>query len=696
MSQEQVQLLWSRSAVFIHPTKQASENIVGYLSLVKPHDGEVLISWVPESLIRLSKKDYDSYVQVDFDQSGNAVMSNQQIFVNKPPSLMNSARSSHAFSVPISQVFSVQAREPSLGWWYGSLLIFTKNQEALPALFFHDDESAADKKRRLDLAEVDSHAGWGGKIFMETLGSYAKIFPSSFEKGVYLVNPDPKDKVAFASSSKGGGKQAGKAGKALPPQPPTWTDVKWSLFEKLAQVTRVSRKASQKVFDKTPAPVRAMLNIPEVEQLGQDFDSARVFLAEWALGIAQDQEDMQKKKLDVVWSDSGLDDDLLLVSTQSAVERRHPITLDEWNSFFNEDDGRLVLTVNEVKDKIFHGGLEPPARAEAWLFLLGVYPWDSDKVERISLIAEKRNEYYRLKRQWWEDIDRQNKDEFWKDQKSRIEKDVLRTDRSLPIFSQSDVPHPDPESRFASSGANPHLEQLRDILVTYNEYNQNLGYVQGMSDLLSPLYVVLQDDSLAFIAFCAFMNRMERNFMRSQEGMRDQLQTLGHLTHFMLPSLHAHLAKADSTHFFFFFRMILVWYKREFEWDDVLRLWEVLWTDFYSSQFHIFIALVVLDLNKDIIMGRLHYFDEILKYINDLGMTMDLDIVLTRAEQLFTSFKMAIDLVDRQSLERQQSGSQDPAKASVGPEITPGLRQLLSKKIVEQHESERPPGAGGG
>lgn len=693
MSQEQVQLLWSRSAVFIHPTKRASENIVGYLSLVKPNDGEILISWVPESLIRMSKTDYDSYVQVDFDQSGKAVMSKQHIFVNKPPSLMKNARSTHAFSVPISQVFSMQAREPSLGWWYGSLLLFTKNQEALPALFFHDDESAADKKRRLDLSEADSPGGWGGKIFMDILSAYANIVPSSFEKGVYLVNPDQKDKVAFASSAH---KPGPNDGKPLPYQTPTWTDVKWNLFEKLAQVTRVSRRASQKVFDRTPASVRAMLNIPEVEQLGQDFDSARVFLAEWALGIAQDQQDIQKKKLDVVWSDSGIDDDFLLVSTQSAVERRNPVTLDEWNHFFNEDDGRLLITVNEVKDKIFHGGLEPPVRAEAWLFLLGVYPWDSDKVERLSLIAEKRNEYYRLKRQWWEDINRQNKDEFWKDQKSRIEKDVLRTDRSLPIFSQSEIPHPDPESRFAASGANPHLEQLRDILVTYNEYNQNLGYVQGMSDLLSPLYVVLQDDSLAFIAFCAFMNRMERNFMRSQEGMRDQLQTLGHLTHFMLPSLHAHLAKADSIHFFFFFRMILVWYKREYEWDEVLKLWEVLWTNFYSSQFHLFVALAVLDLNKDIIMGRLHYFDEILKYVNDLGMTMDLDIVLTRAEQLFTSFRMAIDLVERQSLERKQNSSPNSASTPAGPEITVGLRVLLSKRLVEQHETERPQGAGGG
>jgi hypothetical protein len=50
-----------------------------------------------------------------------------------------------------------------------------------------------------------------------------------------------------------------------------------------------------------------------------------------------------------------------------------------------------------------------------------------------------------------------------------------------------------------------------------------------------------------------------------------------------LLELYLHLQSADSTNFFFFFRMLLVWYKREFDWGDVLRLWETLWTDYFSS-----------------------------------------------------------------------------------------------------------------
>ena len=96
--------------------------------------------------------------------------------------------------------------------------------------------------------------------------------------------------------------------------------------------------------------------------------------------------------------------------------------------------------------------------------------------------------------------------------------------------------------------------------------------------------------------------------------MRVQLLTLDHLVQLMDPTLYLHLQSADSTNFFFFFRMLLVWYKREFEWADVLRLWESLWTDWLSSSFHLFIALAILEKHRDVIMTHLKHFDEVLKY----------------------------------------------------------------------------------
>jgi len=221
------------------------------------------------------------------------------------------------------------------------------------------------------------------------------------------------------------------------------------------------------------------------------------------------------------------------------------------------------------------------------------------------------------------------------------------------------------------------MEQLKDMLLTYLEYDtppfqtntsasgqsstsqpryqtrnphpQNLGYVQGMSDLLSPLYAVFQDDALAFWAFVFFMRRMSRNFVRSQSGMRAQLTTLDQLVQIIDPKLYLHLQSADSTNFFFFFRMLLVWYKREFEWSSVLRLWEALWTDYHSSQFHLFIALAILEKHRDVIMDHLKHFDEVLKYINELSGTIELQEILFRSEVLFRRFEKTVEAVDRKN-----------------------------------------------
>lgn len=158
-----------------------------------------------------------------------------------------------------------------------------------------------------------------------------------------------------------------------------------------------------------------------------------------------------------------------------------------------------------------------------------------------------------------------------------------------------------------------------------------------MSDLLAPLYAVIQDDAVAFWAFQHFMDRMERNFLRDQSGMRTQLLTLDQLVHFMDPKLWDHLQAADSTNFFFFFRMILVWYKREFPWMDILRLWETLWTDHLSANFHLFVALAILEKHRDVIMTHLRHFDEVLKYSKSLALSLRMSIPMNLSLSPYTT-----------------------------------------------------------
>lgn len=51
----------------------------------------------------------------------------------------------------------------------------------------------------------------------------------------------------------------------------------------------------------------------------------------------------------------------------------------------------------------------------------------------------------------------------WRERRSRVDKDVRRTDRQQPFYS---------ESRSCN------IKQLRNILLTYVQYNNDLGYCQ--------------------------------------------------------------------------------------------------------------------------------------------------------------------------------------------------------------------------
>ncbi|KIH87159.1 GTPase-activating protein GYP7 [Sporothrix brasiliensis 5110] len=723
-----VKLLYSKSKVYIHPTPSAKDNISGFIALLQqkparrdshadrptsssslnsasldPSSSDLLLAWLPES----SLGDAASvYVKVDLNDEGDSPP--RQTYLVPPPPTITTHQGSvghYAFAIPVSAIYSLLVRPPSLGWWFGSVIINTRAGDSFPALFFHDSECMStmlQKKKRaretFDPFGADGGMFWGGDEVLRWLRRYVHIERSGAEPNIYLVEPTKEDSDAFsgklttssvsaigkrdsmtAGDRRTSGQAPGAGGPSSRRQPtggggsrdagmdPFMKFVKetgWNIMEKFSKVTTFTRNAAQNVLDdpRVPPQMRRLLRNPEVQTIQEEFDSARIYLARWAMGMAEQSDRDRNQRIWTAHDIMELEDtdvgEFELVDSATGLsleERRKPVTLKEWNSFFDARTGRLSVTTDEVKERIFHGGLhaEDGVRKEAWLFLLGVHEWYSTADERKARTASLRDQYIKLKGQWWDrlvDLGGQGEEgEWWREQRGRIEKDVHRTDRNVVIFAGENIPHPDPDSPFAEVGTNVHMEQLKDLLLTYNEYNRELGYVQGMSDLLAPIYAVVQDDALAFWAFQHFMERMERNFLRDQSGMRAQLLALDHLLQFMDPKLYDHLRKADSTNFFFFFRMLLVWYKREFDWLDVLRLWEGLWTDYLSSSFHLFIALAILEKHRDVIMMHLEQFDEVLKYVNELSGTIDLESTLIRAEALFRRFQRLVEAVDKQN-----------------------------------------------
>ncbi|KAF9922735.1 GTPase activating protein [Linnemannia zychae] len=522
-------------------------------------------------------------------------------------------------------------------------------------------------------------------------------------------------------------------------------EMRWNILEKFSQVARFSRDAATNILDH---PITKQILPPHVQQRIQeseaakrvmdDYDSARVYLAKWAATVA-DQSDKERREVQEMeklhqGSSSGrhpthgrsgrrINDhedeegplgtfnvlDLETECTMIHHTRTEPLSPMDWFSFFDEQ-GRLKFTEAHVREVVFRGGIEHDIRIEVWKFFLGIYPWDSTEAERVAIRASKAEEYYILKREWFDSPFVQN-DEIFQEQKLRIEKDVHRTDRTISFFASETLPNFSGD--FTGVGSNENLELLKDILLTYNiwaakspadrkaskDKTQNMssghssqtmredltepnlleGYVQGMSDLLAPVFAVMGDEVMGFWAFVGLMEKTKKNFYCDQVGMQSQLETLGKMIQVMDPKLYKHLEKCEALNLFFCFRWLLIWFKREFEWVDIMRLWEVLFSDHLSTQFQLFVAMAIIDKHRDVIIDHLQGFDEILKYVNDLSMTIDLEETLQNAEILYRRLEHIATKVDS----KRQHGSMSPSTA---PETTPEFPIILRSLMIKTSE----------
>uniref|UniRef100_A0A6Q2YIU2 Small G protein signaling modulator 1a n=1 Tax=Esox lucius TaxID=8010 RepID=A0A6Q2YIU2_ESOLU len=209
----------------------------------------------------------------------------------------------------------------------------------------------------------------------------------------------------------------------------------------------------------------------------------------------------------------------------------------------------------------------------------------------------------------------------------RIEKDVQRCDRNYWYFTPAN------------------LEKLRNIMCSYIWQHLEIGYVQGMCDLLAPLLVILDDEAMAFSCFTELMKRMNQNFPHGGAmdthfaNMRSLIQILDSE---IFELMHQN---GDYTHFYFCYRWFLLDFKRELVYDDVFAVWETIWAAKYASSGHfvLFIALALVEVYRDIILENNMDFTDIIKFFNEMAERHNIKQILTLARDLVCKVQTLIE-----------------------------------------------------
>lgn len=105
-----------------------------------------------------------------------------------------------------------------------------------------------------------------------------------------------------------------------------------------------------------------------------------------------------------------------------------------------------------------------------------------------------------------------------------------------------------------------------------------ISYCQGMSDIASPILAVMDNEAHAFICFCGIMKRLEGNFWPDGQLMSIKFQHLKLLLQYSDSEFYSYLVSRGADDLFFCYRWLLLELKREFAFDDALRMLEVTWS----------------------------------------------------------------------------------------------------------------------
>ncbi|XP_056117388.1 small G protein signaling modulator 1 [Rhinichthys klamathensis goyatoka] len=209
----------------------------------------------------------------------------------------------------------------------------------------------------------------------------------------------------------------------------------------------------------------------------------------------------------------------------------------------------------------------------------------------------------------------------------RIDKDVQRCDRNYWYFTPIN------------------LEKLRNIMCSYVWQHLDIGYVQGMCDLLAPLLVILDDEAMAFSCFTELMKRMNQNFPHGG-AMDTHFANMRSLIQILDSELFELMQQnGDYTHFYFCYRWFLLDFKREMVYDDVFSVWETIWAARYASSEHfvLFIALALVELYRDIILENNMDFTDIIKFFNEMAEHHDVPKLLVMARDLVHKVQILIE-----------------------------------------------------
>lgn len=195
-------------------------------------------------------------------------------------------------------------------------------------------------------------------------------------------------------------------------------------------------------------------------------------------------------------------------------------------------------------------------------------------------------------------------------------------------------------------GKEANWEVVERMLFIYAKLNPGQGYVQGMNEIIGPIYYVFASvedhaefaEADCFWCFTALMSEIRDFFIKSLDesdtGIRGMMNKLARLLEKKDIAVFNRLKEQGIFPQYYSFRWLTLLLSQEFPLPDVLRLWDSILADEHRFEYLIYVCCSMIVLLRDQILEN--DFEHNVKLLQNFPST-DINFVLNRANQLRNS-----------------------------------------------------------
>ena len=220
-----------------------------------------------------------------------------------------------------------------------------------------------------------------------------------------------------------------------------------------------------------------------------------------------------------------------------------------------------------------------------------------------------------------------------------------------------------PEKQCIAPAPGDHAGSLARILFIFAKLNPGIRYVQGMNEILAPIYYVFcQERELvehpekcqeyaepdAFFCFTQIMADLRDRFLKSldksSDGIMAAVENLHKLLQQIDPVLHSHLMVHGIDPRLYAFRWMSLLLSQEFDIPDVIRFWDALFADPKREDGFIFLNYVcvsmIITVRSTLLAGD---FSEIIHCLQHYPLSgLDIEAIISRAAELYSQFELTL------------------------------------------------------